>query len=238
MRADTRILDPARIIETIQLLHRRIGERFPEAGLCHVARDLCRVAEENERNVERISRADGRVRLAVGIVIVVGAVGLLLVIASIAREDPSWWRPTSGSEMLAMFDSTMATLVFLGAAVVYLVSLERRRRRERVLRKIHELRSIAHVVDMHQLKKDPDRISGAGPRTSSSPRLDMTPFEVRRYLDYCSEMLALIAKIGALYLHGYEDAVAVQAVDDLEGLTTGLSRKIWQKIMALDDLEG
>ena len=62
----------------------------------------------------------------------------------------------------------------------------------------------------------------------------MTPYELTRYLDYCSEMLALISKVGALYIQNFDDPATLRAVDELENLTTGLSRKIWQKIMILD----
>ena len=63
----------------------------------------------------------------------------------------------------------------------------------------------------------------------------MTPFLLRRYLDYCSEMLSLIGKIGVLYVQDYPDTEAVGAVNDIETLTTGLARKIWQKIMILHE---
>ena len=62
----------------------------------------------------------------------------------------------------------------------------------------------------------------------------MSPFELGRYFDYCSELLSLIAKIGAVYVQDFTDAVALGAVDEVENLTTGLSRKIWQKIMVLE----
>jgi len=55
-----------------------------------------------------------------------------------------------------------------------------------------------------------------------------------RYLDYCSEMLALVSKIAALFAQNIEDPVVLAAVNDLESLTQGLSGKIWQKIMILD----
>ena len=45
-----------------------------------------------------------------------------------------------------------------------------------------------------------------------------------------SEMLSLTGKIAALYVQDFEDGVAVQAVNEIEDLTTGLSRKIWQKL--------
>ncbi len=62
----------------------------------------------------------------------------------------------------------------------------------------------------------------------------MDPFELHRYLDYCSEMLALISKVGALYVQDFPDRAALDAVDQIENLATGLSRKIWQKIVILD----
>ena len=64
----------------------------------------------------------------------------------------------------------------------------------------------------------------------------MTPFELSRYLDYCTELLSLTGKVASLYVQDFQDPVALDAVNDIENLTTGLSRKIWQKIMILDAL--
>lgn len=58
----------------------------------------------------------------------------------------------------------------------------------------------------------------------------MTAFELTRYLDYCSEMLSLSAKIAALYAQSTSDSVVIEAASDLSTLTTNLSSKIWQKI--------
>jgi hypothetical protein len=88
---------------------------------------------------------------------------------------------------------------------------------------------------MHQLTKDPERMHVQGPDTRSSPKRTMTNFELNRYLDYCSEMLSLSGKIAALYVQDFPDAAVVAAVNDIEDLTSGLSRKIWQKIMILDE---
>jgi len=59
---------------------------------------------------------------------------------------------------------------------------------------------------------------------------------MNRYLDYCSEALALISKIAALYVQGFQDPILLDAVDDVEDLTAGFSRKIWQKITILENL--
>ena len=43
-------------------------------------------------------------------------------------------------------------------------------------------------------------------------------------------MLSLTGKVGALYVQNFEDGEALQAVNEIEDLTTGLARKIWQKL--------
>ena len=81
---------------------------------------------------------------------------------------------------------------------------------------------------MHQLTKDPLMIDG--PTTPDSPVRDMTPFELTRYLNYCSEMLSLTDKLAALYAQSTSDPIVIDAVSDLSTLTTNLSAKIWHKI--------
>ena len=128
-------------------------------------------------------------------------------------------------------------MVFLSAGIVFLFTFETRLKRRRALIALHELRSLAHIIDMHQLTKDPERLLNRGAPTPASPVESMTTFELSRYLDYCSEMLSLIGKIAALYVQNFDDSVALSAVNEIEALTTGLSRKIWQKIMILHTLE-
>ena len=65
----------------------------------------------------------------------------------------------------------------------------------------------------------------------------MTEFELSRYLDYCAEMLALTAKLAALYANQSHDEVVFAAVNEVENLTSNLGRKIWQKIMILSQLK-
>jgi hypothetical protein len=46
--------------------------------------------------------------------------------------------------------------------------------------------------------------------------------------------LALLSKIGQLYVERFPDPPTLAAVNQFESLTTGLSGKIWQKLMILD----
>jgi hypothetical protein len=132
-----------------------------------------------------------------------------------------------------MVDAGLNSLVLIGAGVVSLVTLENRRKRKRVIRAVNRLRCIAHIVDMHQLTKDPDSIAEHTCATPHSPQRALSPYELARYLDYCTEMLSLVSKTAFLYVQDYHDPVAAEAVNDLEDLTNGLSSKMWQKIMML-----
>lgn len=87
---------------------------------------------------------------------------------------------------------------------------------------------------MHQLTKDPDKVLHPASDTPSSPEREYSQALTARYLDYCSELLSLASKVAALYAQTLDDPVVLAAVDEVEGLTTGLSGKIWQKIMILD----
>jgi len=64
----------------------------------------------------------------------------------------------------------------------------------------------------------------------------MTRFGLARYLDYCSEMLSITSKVAALYVQNLDDTVVLSTVNDVQSLATGLSAKIWQKIVILDTL--
>jgi len=228
-----RSLDAQQIVKTLERLRLRIEERFPGSGLSQVAGEVLSVAQENAERVKTLRRSSPVVR-GIILFILVGAasLGAYLAVSLVAgRLD---WAPQSGSELIQEVEAALGIVVFLGATVVYLASVDVRRKRVRALRAIHELRSLAHIVDMHQLIKDPERLTHRGPPTASSPAGSLSPFLLGRYLDYCSELLALIAKIAALYVQGFEDPIAVSAVDEIEDLTSGLSRKIWQKLMILD----
>jgi hypothetical protein len=137
-------------------------------------------------------------------------------------------------EFIQVLESGINDVIFLGIGVFFLITLETRIKRRRVLSLLHELRVMAHVIDMHQLTKDPESLLTTYQQTKSSPKRTMTAFEIQRYLDYCSEMLSMIGKIAALYVQNF--AGVVNVVNEIESLTTDLSRKIWQKIIILQSL--
>jgi hypothetical protein len=225
-----RSLDSEKILGTIETLSRRIGERFPGSGLNRVCEELLTIARESQRRTVWIAKPQKALRIITGALVVLIVSGLLFVLA-----NASW--PRNGFDLVVLVQVSEAGLnvfLLLSAAILFLVTVETRIKRRRALKAIHELRALAHVIDMHQLTKDPERLMARRAATPSSPKQDLTEFELGRYLDYCSEMLSLIGKLAALYVQKFDDPVALAAVNEVEDLTTGLSRKIWQKIMIIN----
>jgi hypothetical protein len=225
-----RQLDEAQILVTLTRLRDRICERFPESGLAGVAGELLELGRETAALVAYLRRPLWPVRCAVALVIGFLAVALGAVVISV--------RLPTGVDGLAVFaqatEAAINDLLFLGAAVFFLGTLENRLKRRKALAALHQLRSVAHVVDMHQLMKDPERLASSQPNTPSSPARALTASQLGRYLDYCSELLSVISKIAALHVQHFNDPVTLAAVNEIEGLTSGLSGKVWQKITLLD----
>ncbi|MCB9877102.1 MAG: hypothetical protein H6835_05815 [Planctomycetes bacterium] len=228
-------LDAPRILDTIERLHVRIRERFPDASLTAVAAELVAVGRRHAATSDAIHRPNWLLRGLSALLLALGLGALVLLFVSVRRYDPG---NMSLLDLVPAMEAGLSMLFLLAAAAVLCTGLELRRRRSRCLKALHELRALAHVVDMHQLTKDPEMALHPGARTASSPERRLTQFELARYLDYCSEMLSLMGKLAALYAQRFPDPQAVAAVDAIEDLTTGLSRKVWQKIMIIANHPG
>ncbi|MCO5210677.1 MAG: hypothetical protein M9936_13360 [Caldilinea sp.] len=224
-----RALDADKLIATADTLAQRIGERFPEAGLYRVAQQLLDTARMSAGHSADLARPIAWVR-------VVNVLPVLLVVALLVIALLRVELRTDGFgffDFVQVLEAGINDVILIGAALFFLVTLERRIKRGRALADLHQLRSLAHVVDMHQLTKDPDRVLSQRSATASSPRPTLSAYELGRYLDYCSEMLAIIGKLAALYVQNLDDNAVLASVDEIESLTNGLSRKIWQKVMIL-----
>lgn len=224
-----RSLNPDLIVSTAALLERRIAERFPESGLSRVAGELLTVARETTARIDALRRPRWGLRVGIGLLIIVMAAVAVLALSRL--NLPVSFRALS--ELVQVVDAAINDVVFMGIAIAFLVTIEARIRRHRALKALHELRSLVHIVDMHQLTKDPDTVFRERSLTASSPTRALTPFELGRYLDYCSELLSVTSKVAALYAQQLEDPVILDAVNEVESLTVGLSGKIWQKLVIL-----
>jgi hypothetical protein len=230
MTSGYRALDEVKIIGTLQRLRNRIGERFPESGLRAVAEELIAVGDEVAQCVAYIRARNWPIRLAAGVAIT--TMVTILIVAATTLRFPAGLRALS--DVVQLLEASVNDIVFVAIAVYFLLSIERRLKRRRALAVIHQLRSLAHVVDMHQLTKDPEQLISAEPSTPSSPERSMTSAQLGRYLDYCSELLSVTSKLAALLVQYFNDEFVLASVDEIEGLTTGLQGKIWQKIRMLE----
>jgi hypothetical protein len=225
-----RLLKEDKLFETGERLRRRIAERFPGSGLSAVAAELVQLTRESVARAERIRRPNLWLRVGLVLLGFVAAAG----IAEHFRASPDL--KSALTQLLEFLDATKGAAVYLAGIALFLITLEVRFKRRKALRAVHELRAMAHLIDMHQLNKDPERAgSREGPLMESGRA--MTAEEIGRYLHYCTELLALVSKIGQLYVQDFADATAQAAVDQFENLATGLSSKIWQKIMILDRIQ-
>ena len=233
-------LDPIHIVATVEKLSQRIAARFPDASLHTVCVQLLSIAQRSQDRSERIGRPLYWMRGLICAFLILFLVGIseIFIQHPIEINDAEIIEAKQLINLLPLVDSCTDIVIVLGATLLFLVTLETRVKRSRALAMIRELRSIAHIIDMHQLSKDPERVVSTLAVTDASPQIDMTPAELVRYLDYCSEMLALTGKLAALYVQNFNDMVALAAVNEVESLTTGLSRKIWQKMMVMYEVLG
>ena len=222
-------LDPDQVVRTISLLLKRIEERFPDAALIQTCQELLDLSQTAKSRANWISRPMYALRVGAAVLVIAIFAGLIGTIAQMSITS----RPFDLVVFVNFIDAGMNNVLLLAAAIYFLITIETRVKRRRLLVAIHELRALAHIIDMHQLTKDPDRVLFNGANTKSSPVLAMSVYEMSRYLDYCIEMLSLTGKIAASYGLFWRDEVSIQAVNDLERLTTGLSQKVFQKLMIL-----
>lgn len=162
---------------------------------------------------------------AAAIVVFVG--GAILLAAADIRSTPGALGPI---DWLPLIETVINDVVFAGLAVFFLIAVPERLERARVLRLLHRLRSLAHVIDMHQLTKVPERLH-RDPVDDGG--LSLTREELTHYLDYCTEMLSLVGKTGALFAEDTTDGEVVDTVEGIETLTSDMARKVWQKIAVI-----
>jgi hypothetical protein len=228
-----RLLDSDKIIETIVRLEKRIADHFPASSLARVAGELALIARQDKGNVVILARPNWRLRVLVGGILLGGAFILWLLFSAIMRREEK--ADLFGA--LQGIDSGFNLLIVTGGLLFFVFSLEARAKRDHALRDLYELRSLVHVIDMHQLTKDPRTFADtAAPPAAETPMKGA--ITLTRYLDYCSELLSLCAKLAALYSQHSHDELVTRTVTDIERLASNLSQEIWQKIILTNMLEG
>jgi hypothetical protein len=232
-------LDGREVRAVIEYLGERIDQYLPRhPGLRSVTEELGRLVDgllDRERGAPRRRRA---VMWVSRVLIAVVLVTVVLTVGAAVRDAIGAQGALHAFEWLPVLDSGISDLVFAGIAIWFLLSLAGRLVRNELLRRLHRLRSLAHIIDMHQMSKDPAALLPDTEAATPAGRDEISPrsLSVRDYgiyLDYCSELLSLTAKAAALCAEESTDALVLDTVSEIETLTTGMSRKIWQKISLL-----
>ncbi|GLS40502.1 hypothetical protein GCM10010869_60990 [Mesorhizobium tianshanense] len=227
-----RTLDSKLIIETAERLEKRVADRFPDAGLRGVAIELVSLSRDLAKAAKALEAPIWWLRGIVIASIAAGAmmflfVGTILPLGRISGNHDA-------IQSVQGIESSINMIILAVLGFLALIRTEERIKRKQVFRKLHGLRSLIHVIDMHQLTKDPAVLSTNFKPASHSPARITDRGDLARYLDYCSEMLSITGKIAALFAQSVNDNVVVDGVNDIETLASNLSRNIWQKITLID----
>ena len=225
-------LDPDRVRETLDQLRAPIVEQFPERHLADVATEVGEAVRRIERQASESAPVHRFVYLASRVTIVLLVALIVVAVVSAVRTGSAQLGPSRVIDWLQYVESGVNDVVFAAVAIFFLVNIPNRVRRRSSLETLHRLRSLAHIVDMHQMSKSPEKLL---PRWEGgqADQGSLTRAELGRYYDYCSELLTIVSKAAALCAEQSTDPVVLDTVSEIEVLTTGMSRKIWQKISLL-----
>ena len=226
-------LDAARLCATIDGLCRRIEARFPDSGLLNICQELHAIGLRAEEDIKRINRPNWPLR-AIVLLIVFGGIVLLIVSRLLLNVDTQ--AEVNVADMLQALDAIVNTVFVAAVSLPILWLIENRFKRRRVVQAINYLRSLAHVIDMHQLTKNPTANLAVDVSAAQYLPRGLTQDDLSAYLELCAEALSLTGKVGFLYVQDFHDAEATKAMNDLEDLTIGLANGIWQKIILLKEM--
>jgi hypothetical protein len=225
-----REIDPTKLIHTVSKMADRVEEQFPASGLAAVANEVAAVAEGTVARVAEIKRPRIGLRITVGIMVLLVVSGpfLFSFLLSFSEEV------TNLGDFLEATDAGLHMLLVLGGGIFFLVGMENQIHRNQALEALAEFRSLAHLVDLHQINKDPGLDSVLAPHHDT--RTVRSDEALASYLDFSGDLLSIVGKLAAYYAQNLSDRVVLDAVNEIETLTSSLSNKLWLKILVLREM--
>lgn len=223
-------LDIQKVLATITKLNARIEDRLPNSSLLYTCRDFHFTALKCHNVLTEILKPNYFLRFICGLVIVISLLGAFYGCTLIELEVQN-----TIFDIATFAEASINNILLIGAAYYFIFNLEKRFERAKAIKYMNILSGYVHVVDMHQLTKDPHVYCSAyESSTEHSPERILTPFEFQRYLIYCTEFLSLISKVSAIFSHSIEDNLVAKNADEIENLSSLISSKIWQKLIILE----
>jgi len=221
MDATATKLEHTNLLRLVEGRVAQIVQIFPTRGLAKVAGELRDTVARAPQSCEEILRPYLLIRGSVAALVLLMMGAIAYELAQLEFQSDDGWEVLSGVE------AGINTLVFVGVAVVFLVSLELRVRRHRTFKALQELRALAHVLDMHQMDKARLLLKGSDDELDDS----LSPDLLVRYLDDTADLLSVLGKLAAWYAQQINDGEVLVVVNEIEQLTTGLTAQIGQKIL-------
>ncbi len=226
------LLNANKIEATIEKLSLRIEDRFPDSSLGKTCQDFLAFTKKSNKNIAWIDEPN----------LLVNAISYSIIFSSLIAIIYSCTLINFGlkntfKDVIAVFETSINNIVLIGAAYFFLFTLENRLKRIKAIKFLNKIKNFAHIIDMHQLTKDPLIADFKESSTPNSPTRGLSKFELYRYLDYCCEFLSLTGKVAALYSQSLPDPVVERASNEIETLCTNMSSKIWQKLIILHGLD-
>lgn len=228
-----RSLDHEKLLATIRIFRARIDKLFPGSGLGEVGYELELAAVHCFAEIALQARPLWKLRAWVFI----AALALVILPVETLLLQGFSLRFHSLAEFVQAADAGFNVLLLIAGAILFLVKTEARLKRNRAFLCLHELRSLAHIIDMHQISKDPGATLSApdkGPRTNSRPQAIKQESDLWFYLSFCTDLLSVTGKLAACFARCQNDRPVLDSINEIEMLTTALARKIWQKMSLVD----
>ena len=226
------ILIHEKIETTLFLLTKRINERFPDSSIGKTSNDLLKFTRNSEIILRWILKPNMAIRLIAYTSIAMSIAGLMYCFKFI-RLNSTY----SFTDITSMAESSINNILLIGAAYFFLFKLEDRIKRIRAIKYLNEIRGFAHVIDMHQLSKNPQYFISDLPNTKHSPNRNLSCKELSRYLIYSSELVAICSKVAALFAQGLPDEVVVKSSSDIESLCSNIINKISHKQLIIENMD-
>ena len=146
-----REINPTKLIDSVGKMADRVEEQFPSSGLSAVANEVAAVAEGTVARVAEIKKPRIGLRIGVGIMVLLVLSGPLLFSFLLSFSE----EVTNLGDFLEATDAGLHMLLVLAGGIYFLVGMENRMRRNQALDAIAEFRSLTHLVDLHQINKNP-----------------------------------------------------------------------------------
>ena len=145
-------LRPEQIVKTINTLEGRIDERFPDSSLRKVCHELAEVSEQMVERSDWIGKPILWLRAITWFICITIIVGTALTFFAlgVSQEDFSSLQssPDRLSTVVTLTEAAINDVLLIGAAIFFIFTIEKRYKRTRALKALHELRSIAHILSL------------------------------------------------------------------------------------------